>query len=127
MQQRMPSSLVWRTALVYVGVFAVDRLLTWAFNAQSLAGMVAMHLAAAGVAVGGFYLIGPGKPGKVPELHVSKLALLVMGMAGLAIVVTITVVSREWWLAVEMLVLFAVLLAVVMFLQLRKAEQPRAE
>ena len=127
MQQRVPSSLVVRMALVYVGMFAVDRLFKWAFDAQSMAGLVAVHLAAGSFAVGTFYLIGLGKPGQLPELHLSKRTLFAMVVTGLVIVVTITVVSREWWLAVEMLVLFALLLATVMFLQLRKHEQPKAE
>ncbi len=40
---------------------------------------------------------------------------------------TITIVSREWWLAIEMLVLLAAILVGVMFFWLRRQEQSTAK
>ena len=86
---------------------------------HSLAALVPADLGGAALAMGIVYLFMrrafPAGPPGAPLSHRTAFAVII---SGLAIVVTVTIISREWWLAVEMLVFVSVLAAALAYLRM---------
>jgi hypothetical protein len=81
-------------------------------GAESIAALVAVRLCGVAMAIGLSYLVAPRalKAEKVDLIPMSKRASLTGGMVGLSALVAITIWSHDWWLAVEMLVILAIML-----------------
>ncbi|MES2307008.1 MAG: hypothetical protein V4558_16015 [Gemmatimonadota bacterium] len=107
--------------VVYGLFFTLDSLVRKLFGIDSMAGMVAIHLGAAMLAISTMFLFGMLKPDRLPEVEpIPKRTAFTIVVVGLAVVVVATAFFREWWLAMEMVAFLAVLVGVVMYMQLFK-------
>jgi hypothetical protein len=127
MLERMPYRRVATPAVIYVGMIGIDRILVRILHAGTLVSLVPIHLVAGLFGAAGFYLIGDRAVGESASFQFSKAARVMTVVGGLAVILTITILSRDWWLAVEMLVLFALLLIGAMMMQSRKRGDAHVE
>jgi hypothetical protein len=124
----LTSRLTFYTVLAGAGALLFGEVLQWLTGAESMAALVAVRLCGVGLAIGLSYLIAPRtlKAEKIDLIPISKRASLTGGIAGLAAVVAITVWSHDWWLAVEMLVIFAIMLLTLFWWTLKLRDGARA-
>jgi hypothetical protein len=114
------------SAVVGAGAVALASVLERLMGVQSLAASVAVKLGAVTVASGLAYLIAPDALKTDTLVTMSKRTTLIIVVAGLIVLIGITIWSHEWALSVGVLVTLAILVIGLLWRTLKLQDQVHA-